>query len=293
MTADLQFADLIALTGNRLGKIDVPCPACGPDRRHPVNRKRAVLRVWREHPKFISYHCARCGAHGYAHDNDPSIRVTKTRLRQVMREADQQHTAHVQQRRRLARWLWDGAASIKDTPAERYLRSRGITCPLPATLRFRPARGQHPPAMIAAFGVPSEPTPGILDVAGMMVHGVHITRGRTPNESRSKIMVGPSMGLPLVLAPVNDIGGLAIAEGIEDALSLHQATGLGAWAAGCANRLPALARAVPRYVTSVTIAVDDDDAGRRHAHDLARQLAKLRGRRFEIVTLESQARAAA
>jgi 5S rRNA maturation endonuclease (ribonuclease M5) len=88
--------------------------------------------------------------------------------------------------------------------------------------------------------------------------------------------------MPIVLTPVNDIGGLAISEGIEDALSIHQATGLGAWAAGCANRLPALARAVPRYVESVTILVDDDNDGRRFSRELAEALQKSRGRSLDI-----------
>ena len=48
-----------------------------------------------------------------------------------------------------------------------------------------------------------------------------------------------------MLAPMNDLLGLAITEGVEDALSIHAATGLGAWAAGAASRLPALADAVP------------------------------------------------
>ena len=34
-------------------------------------------------------------------------------------------------------------------------------------------------------------------------------------------------GLPIVVAPVNDSLGLAITEGIEDALSVHEATGFG------------------------------------------------------------------
>ena len=50
-----------------------------------------------------------------------------------------------------------------------------------------------------------------------------------------------------MLRPVNDIGGLLIAEGIENALACH-ASGLGLWAAGSAGRLPALADKVPDYV---------------------------------------------
>ena len=124
--------------------------------------------------------------------------------------------------------------------------------------------------MIAPFGVPAEPEPGQLDVARMMIYGVHLTRLKPDGSGKmdaddAKRFIGSAPGLPIVLAPVNDLGGLAISEGIEDALSLHQGTGLGAWAAGAANRLPALARAVPRYVEVVTILVDDNDAGRKKA----------------------------
>jgi hypothetical protein len=42
---------------------------------------------------------------------------------------------------------------------------------------------------------------------------------------------------PIVLAPPNDLLGSSITEGIEDALTMHEATGLGTWAAGSAARL--------------------------------------------------------
>ncbi len=51
-------------------------------------------------------------------------------------------------------------------------------------------------------------------------------------------MLGPNAGLPIVVAPVNDRLGLAIAEGIEDGLSVFVETGLGVWAAGSAGNMP-------------------------------------------------------
>ena len=209
-----------------------------------------------------------------------------------MRKADKVRLEQVNQRRRMAQHLWDGSVPIAGTPAESYLRGpRGITCPLPATLRFLPASGPHPPAMVAPFGIPAEPEPGQLDVARMMIHGVHLTRLKPDGSGKmdaddAKRFIGSAPGLPIVLTPVNDLGGLAISEGIEDALSLHQGTGLGAWAAGAANRLPAVARAVPRYVEVVTILVDDNDAGRRNSSELAHQLSKVRGSRFDVRLLE-------
>lgn len=100
-------------------------------------------------------------------------------------------------------------------------------------------------------------------------------------------MIGASAGWPIVIAPVSDLAGLAIAEGIEDTLTLHHATGLGAWAAGAANRLPKLANVVPAYVEAVTIAVDDDAAGRHGSIELAQAL-EVRG--MEIILLEPLAK---
>jgi hypothetical protein len=64
-----------------------------------------------------------------------------------------------------ARWLWQKSQPIKGTVAERYLRrERGISCPLPATLRFLAGTDRYPPAMIAAFVTPHEYEPGKLSV---------------------------------------------------------------------------------------------------------------------------------
>ena len=83
--------------------------------------------------------------------------------------------------------------------------------------------------------------------------------------------VGSPCGRPIVLAPPNDLLGLAITEGIEDALSAHEATGLGAWAAGSAPLMLALANAVPGYIEAVTIYAHDD-SGKPYALELAEAL---------------------
>jgi hypothetical protein len=114
------------------------------------------------------------------------------------------------------------------------------------------------------------------------VQAVHLTKlapdGRKAGTESDKIVVGSPRGAPIVLAPVNDGLGLIIAEGIEDALSVHEATGMGAWAAGSAPLLPYLADVVPSYVECVTCIVDDDKAGRRKSDELA---AKLEARGIE------------
>jgi len=111
------------------------------------------------------------------------------------------------------------------------------------------------------------------------VTGIHITKLKPDGSAKAgtdadKLTIGISNRSPIWLAPINYGLSLAIAEGIEDALSAHEATGLGAWAAGTAGRLPAMADAVPDYVESVTVMVDDDENGRKNANDLARQLTE-------------------
>jgi hypothetical protein len=192
--------------------------------------------------------------------------------------ADREHAAALQQLRK-ARWLWSEAVPITGTPAETYLRScRGYCGPLPTTLRFLQGRGKHGPAMIAAFGLAVEREPSQLDIADADVVGLHITRlapdgSRKAGTETDKIMIGKSAGFPIVLAPPNELLGLAITEGIEDALTTHEASGLGAWAAGGASRLPALAKTIPGFIEAVTIMTDDDVDGRRHAAALRAAIA--------------------
>jgi Toprim domain-containing protein len=85
-------------------------------------------------------------------------------------------------------------------------------------------------------------------------------------------MIGHSSGAPILLAPMNDLLGLAITEGIEDGLSVYEATGLGVWVAGSAGRMGALAAVIPSYTDAVTVVAHYDDAGRRGAADLSNGL---------------------
>lgn len=180
-----------------------------------------------------------------------------------------------------ARALWDRSKPGRNTLVEMYLRSRGIDLPSwPPTLRFLPATPpKYPwPAMAAAYAPVTESEPGVMapvrseDIAGIqLTYLQHDGTGKAPVEPQKRSL-GRDHTMPIVLAPMTDSLGLVIAEGIEDALSLHIATGLAAWAAGGASRLAALASAVPSYVESVTIAADDDAAGRKGTTGLAEAL---------------------
>jgi hypothetical protein len=226
--------------------------------------------VWRIQSGSATFHCVRCGLRGHTRDRHapPPDPAALARARQ---EAVERERIAAAARLSKARWLWGKRAPVTGSIAERYLRdARGYGGRIPATLGFLPARGKHCPALIAAFGFALEPEPGRLCIADQEVRGVHITRIRADGSgkagtSHDKIMVGGSLGSPIVLAPANDLLGIAIGEGIEDVLTAHEITQLGAWTAGSASRLPALADAIPPYVSAVTVLVDDDVDGRKWA----------------------------
>jgi hypothetical protein len=123
-----------------------------------------------------------------------------------------------------------------------------------------------------------ESEPGVLFVPPDAIRAIHLTRLKPDGIDKadipnSKIILGRgASGVPIVVAPPNDLLGLAITEGIEEALSVHAATGLGAWAAGSASRMPAMADAVPDYIDCVTIYGDNNKAGIDGARALLRGL---------------------
>ena len=273
----LDLDALDQLTSGRLGVHDAACPLCGPTKRRSASQRKPTLRMWRLDPGFATFHCARCGERGHARDGS-SVRLDPARLARARAEAAERERAAAAERLSKAQWLWSRRLPLAGSIAETYLReARGYYGPLPATLGYLAPRGDHGPAMIAAFGLPAEPEPGRLALDAAQLRGVHITRLAPDGSGKAgtttdKIMVGRSAGWPIVLAPANDLCSLKITEEIEDALSVHAATGLGAWAAGAASRMPALAAAIPAYVETVTVLADEDEDGRRHGGALAKQL---------------------
>jgi hypothetical protein len=198
-----------------------------------------------------------------------------------------------QQRREIAQSLWCRSQPGKGSLAETYLSARGIHLdPWPETVRFLPARPPDHlwPTLIAGYGMPSEPEPGVLSLRPADVLGVQLTYlrhdgvGKAPIEPQKR-SIGRNHSAPIVLAAMNDGLGLAIAEGIEDALSIHAETGLAAWASGGAGRMPALADAIPAYTDSVTVLADSNDAGIKGARALFDGL-RSRGISCEMIFLE-------
>ncbi|WP_051440800.1 phage/plasmid primase-like uncharacterized protein [Ensifer sp. WSM1721] len=270
----IEYSELSSFLGAAT-KADAACPLCGPLCRTPANRNRRVLRLWWLSDIAISFHCARCEAKGYAIDFKGKARSDEERQawKQKVAEARRAETDERKRKQRVVEWLWQQACPVQGTLGETYFRRyRAITCPLPPSMRFVGATARYPAAVLMPF----------LDAAGRL-RGLHLTRLNPDGSKLDKRMLGAdTVGCPLVCAEPEGSCHLAITEGIEDALSLFQAVGVAAWAAGSAGRLPALAARVPAWARQVTIVEDDDQPGHNAARELHRRLIR---QRRDVVTL--------
>jgi hypothetical protein len=271
----------IAKRGIRLkGRIDQsgPCPVCGGHDRFAINVRKQC---------FICRGCGIAGdviklvqfidGIGFAEAVELLTgEETRPQAHPPASASKQSAAKYKREQHRKAAWLWSRRQPISGSIAARYLReNRKITCPLPATLGYLPPqKPEHHPAMIACFGLCEEPEPGLI-IPPRNVQAVHLTlldgNGKADVEP-NKIIIGSPGNLPLVIAPPHDLLALAVCEGVEDALTAHQATGLGAWAAGSAPFMSALAETVPDSIEAITIYAHRDEAGKHGAQQLAQAL---------------------
>ncbi|RXH25843.1 hypothetical protein XH99_22310 [Bradyrhizobium nanningense] len=200
----------------------------------------------------------------------------------------------VAKRLQLARFLWSQRQPIKATAGERYLReARGYGGAIPPTIGYLPTRGKDVHAIICAFGLPDEREPGALHMRDDAVRGVHLIRllpdgsDRDRDHPQGKSTIGKCPGAPIVCAPFHDSSNaLVIAEGVEDALTAHEVMGIGAWAAGGASRMPALAESIPDWTDCASILIDDNSAGRVNTAKLERSLQERGVEVWEIQPFE-------
>ena len=161
-----------------------------------------------------------------------------------------------QKRRDSARSIWRDAAP--DTCREvvrTYWRSRGLTIDPPPTIRsghvWHPFEHRRMPAMVAA-----------VHGADGRLQGVGITylrpdgRGKAEIE-QPRITRGELAGGAVRLAPAGPKLGLA--EGLEDAATVQQETGLPCWAALGTSNLAKVA--LPAVVREMVILADRGEAG--------------------------------
>ena len=266
-----------------------PCPVCGGTDRFAINTRKQIWNCrWCSKGGDVIALVQHVDGAAFA-DAIETLTGASIKRPQVARHKTRRETPDQYERRQASKasYLWLQRYPIKGSPAETYLReARRYSGPLPATLGYlEPGKPKHHPAMIAAFGIPDEPEPGIVgEPRG--VAAVHLTLLKPDGSGKAdvkpnKLIIGRPLGRPIILAPPNDLLGLAITEGIEDALSVHQSCGLGAWAAGAAGFMPKLAEVVPDYIEVVHILVDDDEAGFNNGSELLRRLRARRG--FEVI----------
>jgi putative DNA primase/helicase len=168
-----------------------------------------------------------------------------------------------------ARWeaLWERAKAGHPI-LTRYLRARGLGLEPPPTLRVVYLRGE--PVMVARVEGPG----GLL--------GLHLTTlepdGRGRKEKHLAKGSRPKGGA-IRLFPLEAGKPLALAEGIETALAVREATGWPVWALVSASFLKEASP--PPEVKEVVVCADHDRAGLEAAHALARRLLR-EGRRVRI-----------
>jgi len=143
-------------------------------------------------------------------------------------------SATIKKAEKLYRRSTEADQKVKD-----YLKSRSITTPLPPSIR---SDGN---TMLSI----------VTDADGNF-QAVHQTAlWETPDGKHKKLMFGPVGGGSVHLGEPVD-GKLAICEGIEDGLSILQATGLPVWAALSAGGIKKLI--LPDSITEVLIFCDSD-----------------------------------
>lgn len=239
-----------------------PCPVCQKERRRTQN----ALTV-SDGAAGLLVHCKKsnCGfcdilaAAGVlaceAQPLDPAI--------VARREAKDRSSRN--DRIRQAMSLWRRSQPITGTPAESYLRGRGIACPLPTTLRFHEAcwhtdTARYHPVLVAL----------VQGGDGFAVHRTYLRRDGSDKATiePARATLGPVGGGAVTLTKAES--GLAVAEGIETALSLacgilrKPATILAALSTSGLRGLR-----LPDAPGRLTIASDGDNPGRTAADVLA------------------------
>ena len=184
---------------------------------------------------------------------------------------------HEQRRKYAYEKFWRPSLPAAGTIIETYLRNRGITIPIPPSVRFLPSLFHR------EYGCPfPAKVAGIQDVNGKFA-GVSITSlaadgsNKAPCEPARKIH-GPYRGGAVRLSPAANV--LAICEGIGTGLSIRQACPeLPVWATLSAKNLPRVN--IREGVREIVICADADPPGEMAARQAAQRLIA-QGREVKI-----------
>ena len=187
------------------------------------------------------------------------------------------HELTPEQKKELALKIWEASIPAANTLVQTYLASRGLSIPIPPSLRFHPEMkhlpsGQTYPCMLALITHGIDGTPMAIQRTYLARDG----RGKAPIEP-NKMMLGLSRGGAIRLDEPDDF--LMVGEGIETSMSAMAATGNPAWAAMSASGMAALD--LPESVKGVIVLADGDKRGEEVAQQSARKWMQ-QGRKVSI-----------
>jgi hypothetical protein len=190
-----------------------------------------------------------------------------------------------------AKDLWAASVAAAGTPVAAWLEARGLPgVVIPPTIRFHPkapfrvvdvvegkrvTRILHAgPAMVAVVTDGGAPHGGFrgVHVTWLSADGrakAEIVDGKTGDTFPARRMIGPAQGGHVRLAPA--AAALAVAEGIETALSVQHYTG---WSTFAALSLGNLGAKLPATVAEVTLCFDSDERQPKKAERLKAAAAR-------------------
>lgn len=187
----------------------------------------------------------------------PALAVARNRER-----AKKLDRAHLVMTMNYARFQWQDSVPIEGTPAELYLRQRGITGPIPPALRYGrvplwidPRTGKKGPINHALIA-------GCRDVSGR-VTGIQKTLlqagGRLAEVRSQKQSLGQIRGGAVRLGP--EASEVIVCEGVEDGLTIQELLpSTPVWVALGTGNMPNMI--LPPGIKRVLVAGDNDAPGR-------------------------------
>ena len=196
MTALRSAADIlhdfrVSTPSSGPGRYYAICPECS-HKRKKANQKLKCLGVTID-ARGCKLGCNHCGwtdgaFYQTAKGTSRAAPVMSEHEKADKERAEEQRRRDLAASRSKSQWLWASRKPLKHSIAEIYLREcRGYRGPLPPTLGFLPARDNHPPAMIGAFGMANETEPGVLVIGSDDVTGVHVTRLKPDGSDKAEI----------------------------------------------------------------------------------------------------------
>lgn len=172
--------------------------------------------------------------------------------------------------------IWHGTVEATGTPAETYLRSRGLSLPIPPAIRFsRLPYGKsgalHPVMVALITGADDRPAA----IQRTFLNAAGTGKAAVP---KPKLSLGRIAGGAIRLAPTH--GKVVVCEGLEDGLSLQSSLSIATWATAGTGGMTSLK--LPASVLDVVIGADNDEAGETAAQRAAETFAA-QGRTVRIL----------